>query len=1015
MPNKFLTIGVAVGVAALVLLLAVIVGGPRTGVQEQPSEDYNPDDIYLPGNTEEGKVPIGEVRGLVYEVSDSGILFFANRVVPRPQGVIDVIETTAQIHLAAGRELTIVADEGTIVAPDNHPREGQMRGNVVVTLFETPDGSPVDFDSDRHVVIRTYFDDPVQFDLELQQIDSEGAIFMTGPQVQFRGRGLSLNYNQLKHRIERLVIEEGESLHYIPKPKQSADTSSASTPSAPAEAGPSAVAIQDKPRPTDSTAAAPSDTPIQDADAGGRPIQFYLATFEELDDVRVGQDQYIIEGDDLSAIFSAKSAKGKDDSEQPDETETDETTTRSTPKISNGSIELASSDPLRGALLHALAASIGQVPEEDARSLATFTDEDVVITWAGRLVVSPLSDPPDEIAGPDDIQVSVRGVPTRIRTENGETIDAPDVSYFSQNARLLAKGTPDSPVHVSAPEMGELTGQELSIDQLNANGYVLGPGELTGLIREKNDAASGTTQLAVDATASGTRNPTPDASASKTRPITVAFDSRLDLEFYLKNKDNASVPDPDNPAGDSRIKSVKTAAFSGNVHVDYTDLDMTADSLTLAMLEDAPEGDDKLAVSALDAVGNIKADVIDQDVKIEAHRLHAEPAKDQLELFGNPDNKDTPGSPALVIRPDATLAGDHIVMDQQARTVTVMGPGWFDVMQDPEDPGKTVRVTWATRMDYDDAAGTAKFLGDVNTFSTDGTDTNELMGDQLDMVFVKDETKEDSTKEADKDRTAGRRLATAHMTGTVRFRARSYATPNHQQLLTELFMLGPEMLFTDPPPDTSPESGASRDDAVQQVQIIGTGRMLITDTRPKDSVEATITPSNQPTVDLAGRGKTAFQWSDRLVLNMTAGIMTMKGAVVMVHDPEDGERVQLDCTDLAAELKQPKEVRTSRKTKSDGGWLDKDAPKPELERVWADGGIRILQGPTTVYCDHLLYEEANREMLIWSDDPRTVTVQVEGEPNVAKASAFKWHRDTGRREAFKIRSGTIPIRRSEKE
>lgn len=981
MPNKFLTIGAALGVAALVLLLTVFAGGPGSGSQDDgPAIPDNPD-YHLPGVVQEGDLRVGEVTGLVYEISERGILFYANRVVPKAQGVIDVVDTNIQIHLAAGREITIVADEGTIVAPDNHPREGEMRGNVVVTLYETPDGSPIDFKSDRDVAIRTYFDEPLHFDLELQQLDSEGPMFMTGPQVQFRGKGLSLNYNQLKHRIERLVIEEGESLHYIPKP--STKTSAAT----PGKADSSGATSQrhrkptQTPAPSDATAAKPT-TP--DPETPSRPQQFYLATFEELEDVRVGQDQYVIEGDDLSAVFSSKAAGDKDDDATPP---SDAPTTRAPSTIINRSTQLASTDPLSGALLHALSASMGQVPDEDERSLASLTDEDVVITWAGRLVVVPLSDPPKELAGPDDVRISVRGVPTKIRTNQGETIDAPDVAFFSQNARLLAQGTPESPVHVNAPAMGDLLGQELSIDQLNATGYVLGPGQLKGQIKQDSEVEAET--------------------ASDTRPITVAFDNRLDLEFYLKSKDATSSPDPKNPAGNARIKGVKSATFLGNVNVDYTDLDMTADRLTLAMLEDAPEGDDKLAVRSLDAQGSIIADVIDQDVKIRADRLHAEPAKDQLELFGNENN------PALVIRPDATLAGDHIVMDQQARTVTVLGPGWFDVMQDPDDPGKTVRVTWATRMDYDDAAGTAKFLGSVETLSTDGTDTNELMGDQLDMVFVKDESKDNATVED--DRTAGRRLATAHMTGHVRFRARSYATPAHQQVLTELYMLGPEMLFTD-----AAAEGSKSKNPVQQVQIIGTGRMLITDTRPEDGLEATITPSTpgnngQPSIDIAGRGKTAFQWSDRLVLNMTVGIMTMKGAVVMVHDPVGGDRVQLDCTDLAAELKAAPKSTGAKKPGAGGGWLAKDAPKPELERVWADGGIRILQGPTTVYCDHLLYEESKREMLIWSDDPRTVTVQVEGEPNLTKASAFKWHRDTNRREAFKIRSGTIPIRRSDKE
>ncbi len=1035
MPNKLLTIGAAVGVAALVLLLAMIVGGPGAGSQDQtPTIPENPE-LFTGSHLGGDELPIGEFDGLVYEIKESGILFYADRVVPQPQGVIDVIETTAQIHLAAGRELTIDADEGTIVAPDNHPREGEMRGNVVVTLYETPDGSPVDFESDRHVVTRIYFDDPVEFDLELQQIDSEGPIFMTGPQVQFLGKGLSLNYNQLRHRIERLVIQEGQSLHYIPKPKSPTATPTAS----PAKADSSAVALQNQTQPqtipatvtadvpqtataptmASTTAAAASDT--QHNDATARPVQFYLATFEELQDVRVGQDQYVIEGDDLSAVFSAKAAGELDDQEDPTVPATPpapdpaEGAGTSQPTITGRSIELASSDPLRGALLHALAASIGQVPAEsnstnDPRSLASFTDEDVIITWSGRLVVSPLSDPPEEMAGPDDVMVSVRGTPTKINTDKGESVRAPKVSFFSLNSRLLTEGTPESPVRVNAPDMGTLIGRELSIDQLNGTGYVLGPGSLTGLIKEKARSADDIQSSATSS--SDTRNPIPD-----TRSITVAFHDRLDLAFYLKDKSGTTTRATDSPAGKSRIKGIKTATFLGNVAVDYTELDMTAESLTLAMFEDPPEGDDKLAVSSLDAKGNIKADVKDQDVKILADRLHAEPASDKLELFGTPDNH------AQVIRPDATLAGEHLVMDQQARTVNVLGPGWFDFTPDLAEPEKTVRVTWATRMNYDDAKGTARFLGNVKTLSTDGTDTNELMGDDLAMTFVKDDLADDGATESNfrGDRTAGRRLATATMTGHVRFRARSYETVELKpdQVLTELFMMGPLMTFNDPSL-SAPAQAPGSTKADQKVQVIGTGRMLLTDTRPDDTsagASKTKRGNKNAPIDLAGRGKTAFEWSDRLVLNMTDGIMTMKGAVAMVHQPQDGDRVQMDCQDLAADLKAPggKKTKARRNGNVSGGWLAKDAPKPELERVWADGGIRILQGPYTITCDHLLYQEAKRDILLWSDDPRQVTYEVQGEPNLTKSSALKWHRDTGRIEVFKIRTGTIPLRRSERE
>jgi lipopolysaccharide export system protein LptA len=1083
MPNKVLTIGAAVGVAALVLLLTVLAGGPGSGARDQtPTAPYNPDDVYLGGPVDSQQLPLGEADGLVYEIKESGILFFADRVVPRPQGVIDVIETTAQFHLAPGRELTIDADEGTIVAPDNHPREGEMRGNVVVTLYETPDGSPVDFDSDRHVVIRTYFDEPVQFDLELQQIDSGGRIFMTGPQVQFRGRGLSLNYNQLRHRIERMVIEEGESLHYIPEPSvvvatdpnAAVPTASQSNAGTQASAGPARSRRVDRTKPGEpstqpAAATQPGDAGTQTPPNPGRPLQFYLATFEELQDVRVGQDKYVIEGDDLAAVFSAKAAGDLNNTDAPAPAPAPGTsahtpgtprtpdvlgtpdafgtpdagagTTRIFPTIAGRSVELASSDPLRNALLHALSASIGQSPAHtrDPRSLASFTDEDVVITWSGRLVISPLDEIPEALAGTDDVMVAVTGSPTTILTDRGETVLAPKVSYFSQNARLLAEGSDALPVTVDAPDMGTLIGRELSIDQAHATGYVLGPGKLTGLIREKHNDPTGTDQQPdtpsaepnPQSPAPNSQSPAPNPKTSTPGPeprhLTVAFDDRLDLEFYLKEQGGDPGRDTrSSPMSNARVKGVKTADFLGNVVVDSDELDMTSDRLTLSLLEEAPEGDDKLAVRSITARGNVKADVKGQGVNIRADRLLADPAKDQLELFGAQDNL------ALVIRPDATLAGEHIVMDQQGGTVRVVGPGWFDFLQDPEDPGKTVRVTWVTSMEYDDAAGTARFLGNVKTLSTDGTDTNELMGDDLSMVFVKEDPANHDQPApapgsatpghpAPGNATAGRRLSTATMRGNVRFRARSYATIKREQMLTELFMIGPLMTFNDPGLNASAAAPGSpaAPGSVQMIQVVGTGRMLITDTRPEDSPDAGAKPGNEKSIDIAGRGRTAFQWSDRLILNMTHGIMTMKGAVVMVHQPQKGDRVQLDCQDLAAELKAPAR-RGGAKTPGAGGGvtgdglLSKDAPKPELQRVWADGGIRILHGPVTVTSDHLLYEEARREILLWSDDPNQVVYEVQGEPTPARSSAFKWHRDTGRVEAFKLRTGTLPLRRGER-
>ncbi len=971
-------LGAAFTVAALVLILTVLIGGPGF-TEEQSQVDPADVQLYVPGPDVNEQMLLGEAENIIYEVNEDGkrILFYANRIVPRNEGEIDAIDTTIQIQLAAGRELTIEADEGTIVAPDQHPQEGEMRGNVIVTLYESPDGSPVDTSSDRDVAIRMYFDDPVEFDLELQQIDSIGPIFLTGPQVQFHGRGLSMNYNQLRQRIERLVIEQGESLRYIPEPPaftEDNDNDATRNVKPVHKSRPERLVPQnDKPSAADNSesveAAADRDEPKQ-------PIQYYHATFEQLDEVRVGLDQYIVQGDNLSAIFSTKTAE-EIDAESEQQGGEPAASRRVNNRRADTSLASASSDTLNAALAYALAVSIGQFPDVDPRSLATFTDDDVVIRWSGRLTVLPLTKDnlPEEVAGTDDVLVTVTGNPVKILTDKQESFKAPKVSFLSKRSIMQAVGTSDSPVILEATDLGSLSVLKLDVDQAQGTGKAVGPGTLTGLIRDEDDK-------------------------TKTKPLSISFMDQLDLAFYLE-QDGTSSSGNKEPVKDSSIKGVKSADFIGEVQVKYDELDMSTDRLTLALREDVPEGDDKLAVELLTATGSINAYVKKEDIRIKAEKLLAFPAKDQLELFGTDDKL------ATVIHPDATLAAEHMVMDDRAGTVDVPGPGSFTFQPDPDDPGKTVYVTWTKQMRYDDMAGVARFVGDVKTKAIDGTDTNELMGNELVLTFVED-TSVDTTNADPNDPTTGRRLAEAVMDGNVRYRARSYATNQlkQEQLLTELYMTDADkMIFTDPGEVSDSASGQ----VAKKVDILGAGRMLITDKRPKD--ESDTSAGNANAIAMSGSGLTAFQWTDSLLLDLTQGEMLMKGNVAMVHQPESGDRVELYCHDLAAELR-PADDSVSSKKKQ-GGWLSEDAPQPELDRVWADGGIVIRTADISVTCDHMLYQETKGEIILWSDEPGFVEYRAKGEPTPARSSAFKWYRDTGRVEALKLRTGMIPLRRSE--
>ncbi len=1010
-------------VAALVLLLAVIAGGPRASQNNRaPVMPENPD-LFLGDPGSGDQLPVGTSKGFYYESHDGGRLMRlrADQLVPLPDGVGDLTHPIAQIQLAPGREVTITADEGTLVMPDNHPREGVMRGHVVVTMYETPDGSPVDFASDRHVVTRIYFDDPVQFDLELHQIDSDGAIFLTGPQIEFRGRGLSLNYNQLRRRIERLVIEHGQTLRNIPEPKsrQQKQVVPGTASTQLTQAGDDAPKAPKPGGEEDHPTADASAVDPDDADES-QPTQYYLARFEQLRQIDIGREQYIVEGDELEVVFSAKTTEALDEpgpgigEDQPGGQGVsrgggDGDTQVGGVLPGDGHARLAVGNPLHEALLQVVAMSLGQVSPEDSRSLATFTQDDIVISFDGRLTVEPLDSQPVALAGPDDAMVTIVGSPAKVHTDGGETILARRIAFLRNEARLLAEGSDIFPVTVAAPDMGVLTGRELSISQRLGTGYVLGPGVLTGRVRDDGSAIN------VARPDSNDRTQADEAQDAEPKRITVAWAERLNLTFFLKDSAGRDIPEDAAPAQGSKIKGVKTADFFGHVEVDYTELDMTSDRLTLelapeddrALLADAQSsqtqaGDtpDPMAVKALTAQGNVHVLVKDQDVELVADRLIADPATDQLQLFAGATPGSTPASsPAQVIRPDATLAGDHLVMDQRNRTVHVIGAGWFDFLADPDQPDKTVRVNWTDSMNYDDAAGAARFVGKVETFSVDGTDTTKLSGEDLSLSFaVVDPGDEPDDPQA--DRFAGRTLQTAVMQGGVQFKARSYATEKRQTMLTQMFLMGPEMTFHAPGPD-DPK------DAAQWVMVPGPGRMLITDNRPAKEKSKREAKSKQGKgIDISGRGMTAFEWSDMLTLDLTRGEMLMEGQVAMVHRGEAGDKVQLDALQLAVELKPA--------PPGSGGWLSDDAPKPEIEKIWADGGIRIIHDKYTVRSDHLLYQEDKREIILWSDDRHVATVEVQGEPNLTKSRAFKWHRDTGRIEALRFRTGMIPLRRSER-
>jgi hypothetical protein len=207
MHTRVILIAGAVGVAVVVLLVTLL-AGPEAPQREGPVRTLGA--IEPPAGP--GTLPKLDGRGQRGTMRDGGTtptggtehgrwleqrgerftVLEWSRITPLPDGVSDVVAPSLRDHFTPQRVLTMTADEGTVYAPENQPRRGEMRGNVVLTLYETNEDRPVDLRGTADIVVRVMLD-AANFDLELGQVDSASVVRLTGPTVDFRGQGLSPN------------------------------------------------------------------------------------------------------------------------------------------------------------------------------------------------------------------------------------------------------------------------------------------------------------------------------------------------------------------------------------------------------------------------------------------------------------------------------------------------------------------------------------------------------------------------------------------------------------------------------------------------------------------------------------------------------------------------------------------------------------------------------------------------------------------------------------------------------
>ncbi|MEM9418296.1 MAG: hypothetical protein AAGA25_04455 [Planctomycetota bacterium] len=1002
MDKRFLMVGSGLIAAIVVVTLAILIGGPSqskpAGPKPAPPNITNlgitAEDLQNPPKGIQDPVEVIRDFEIYREDGESITIFTGEQVIPQPNFVSDVVRPTAEIHSSGNRVLRITATAGRFHHPGNEPTRGEFHQHTVVTQFQAPEGERLDLSSDQHVQFRLYLDELTRFDRENGQIQSEGPVRLVGPTIDFTGKGLNLTFNLLDQRVERLVIAEGDELRL-------AQNSSFTQPGNQSDN-------------TDSGAAAPDDSTPPAESPSVEGTQPYRVVLHDNLDINVGPDNTTLTGDRLEVLFTL--APESDDSSKPLNSSAAAKSFRPT-----SSLEYISTGPA-----------------PSSRALLTPSPDDIVVKWTGKLELNPIrkkfapnhaqADADgfvqfEQTPGPEQAVLTLHGQPAVLNNPaEDQHITAAAVGYRTEGKTVFADGTDSHPLTLRSPELGNLQATALTLSEIEGGGQILGPGQLN----------------------------------ADEQGLRVSFADRLDLDFHRD--------------ADDALADLKSATFHGNVNAvaesDDPDqqLDLTSQSLALTLTPDEhgkvqpshlqalgnaeqpvlakqpnttfqansldvdlgvptsvgmdeankDQDADKIEITRLRALGGITVELIEEQTTLTAHALDADPNQGRLELFGENDR-----SFATLTRDGATLAGVHLILEENAQTADALGPGTFSADVDEDDPTAKLNIIWSQSMSFDNTQGKAKFVGNVRSASTSTTDDTSLDAHSLALEFDPQDldasTSSDEQSQDSDTAPSALDLRRAHAIADpddddqqVNFTAQTFAEdqPQADEPLTRLTLIGRELIFINQPPNLTNRTTIDDNITIEQVIVPTRGRMLLEDYRtaeqPQPAVDADENTASP--INFAGRGVTLFAWEDQLTLDAQANDLRLEKDVFMLHRPDDGgEAIKLDAQRLVADLTE---------TGGLGAYLSQDnsAPQAQIRKVNADGRVRVAQGPSNVVADHLEYEESQRTVLLWAEPRREVVLNRDDQPNGrTTARALRWDLDNDLFTAIDPGSNIIPV------
>ncbi|MEX0775294.1 MAG: hypothetical protein WD042_06215 [Phycisphaeraceae bacterium] len=1004
------------------------------------------------------------------------IQIFGKTYRPLPNAQSEVTLPIARIFLSATRVIEIRADEGSFYAPGNTPRTGTLVGHVVISFFDAPPGKAVNLHPQQGDLQMRLFMKEARFDLELGQIDcdEDQPVYVTAPRFDFRGKGLTMTYNELRKRIDHLEVFTGEALRIQGSVAAgSGGTGAAGAPGVDRAGPPGAEATPQAVKPS-----------TQPAEEEKQPL-WYRARF--LDDVKVANPDMTITGDLLWVQFSLE---GRQDQGQQNRGQTPGSGSGAGAAGAPGAP--GAGDPGADASAatsvvqqSAATAPLHETPPE--RSLMTQTPDDTLITWTGRMIVQPEPEPSPELADASDALLAVEGRRVEVVTSRQEHIEAVQVQYLLSRDEARVLGDDKRSVTFDSPQLGIMKSPRMVIDQSTGRGVVYGPGILRGAAEgvRSQEKGDGSNRLAGDA-----QRPAQTSDAGLPPDMVIFWNDRLDLAFASRSAQHGQ-------DGASRIGPLEKATFREHVRVTQRQMDLEADTLTLAMSKPAakapaaaaaPDADaaaepSRPAIESILAQGNAR--IVTKDAQAQpsttvqgdwltilmkrneagrsepdrfvarghvktqgqGRQLSADALDAALETAGSDPAAPAQAAGAGQLRiKGMTATGDvHISVDQPQTTMTgdtAMIDAVEDVLvltsQRAQQPARLVQpqgelvgghIVLRQRDKTVDVKGPGTFTyveksDDPNTPPTTTVVTwkeSMHLDNKQGFAHFKGEAVADSKGKLDTGRLSGQTIDMGFETAgesppasaaqqAPGGRVKTVMASQNAQFQSETWQDQPGGKLATRLTIKGPRITFTRDD--QKVVVPGPkGSMLFEDYRVAEQ------ESRRTGEQEAERGTRNAAPAASFVGGRGQTLFTWDGQLTFDIRPNDMViQKNVGMIHRPAGSKEVNQLASDRLVadlESTGGlavWLSGSAPTPKLTKVNADGHVVVTTSDRVIHTDHLSFFNKEQTVLLKADDGKLTEVEEKGQAQPYTAKAIKWDLVRNRLEVIEPGPTRVPVR-----